>query len=95
MAGHRWLTPAILATQEAGNRRRMLQKSQSGQIVHKTLSQNNPAQKTGLAKRSQVAESLSSNPGNAKKKKEKESLGPLIVCSYFQVCSFQMLLLVE
>jgi hypothetical protein len=36
-AGHRWLTPVILATQEAENRR-ITVGSQPGQIVHETLS---------------------------------------------------------
>jgi hypothetical protein len=38
LAGHHWLTPGILATQEAEIRRMVVQ-SQPGQIVHKTLSQ--------------------------------------------------------
>jgi hypothetical protein len=36
-----WLTPVILAIQEAEIRRIMVQ-SQPGQMVHKTLSQKNP-----------------------------------------------------
>jgi hypothetical protein len=39
-----WLTPVILATQEAEIRRIVIQ-SQSRQIVHKTLSRKNPSQK--------------------------------------------------
>jgi hypothetical protein len=38
IAGHRWLTPVILATQEAEIRRITVQ-SQLGQIVWETLSQ--------------------------------------------------------
>jgi hypothetical protein len=37
IAGHQWLMPTILATEEAEIRRIMVQ-SQSGQIVHETLS---------------------------------------------------------
>jgi hypothetical protein len=37
MAGHQWLTPVILASQEAEIRKIPVQ-SQPGQIVHKTLS---------------------------------------------------------
>jgi hypothetical protein len=42
--GGRWLTPVILATQEAAIRRIMVQ-SQPRQIVHETLYQKNPSQK--------------------------------------------------
>jgi hypothetical protein len=43
-AGHQWLKPIILATQEAEMRRITVQ-SQPGQTVHETLSQKNPLQK--------------------------------------------------
>jgi hypothetical protein len=47
MAGtNQWLTPAILATQEAEIRRITVQ-SQLGQTVHKTISRKNPSQKKG------------------------------------------------
>jgi hypothetical protein len=45
-AGHQWLMPVILATQDAEIRRITFQ-IQPGQIVHKTLSQKNPSQKKG------------------------------------------------
>jgi hypothetical protein len=41
--GHLWLTPVILATQEAESRRTVVQ-SQSAHIVPKTLSRKNPSQ---------------------------------------------------
>jgi hypothetical protein len=43
-AGHQWLIPIILATQEAEIRRIMVQ-SQSGKMAHETLSRKNPSQK--------------------------------------------------
>jgi hypothetical protein len=43
-AGHWWLTPIILTTQEAEIRRILVQ-SQPGQIVHETLSRKNLSQK--------------------------------------------------
>jgi hypothetical protein len=43
-ARHLWLTPVILATQEAEIRRIKIQ-SRPGQTVRETLSQKNPSQK--------------------------------------------------
>jgi hypothetical protein len=45
-AGHWWLIPIILATQEA-EIRRITVGSQPGEIIHKTLSRKNPSQKNG------------------------------------------------
>jgi hypothetical protein len=44
MAWHLWLTPVILATQEAEIRRITVQ-SQAGQIVHETLPRKSPHKK--------------------------------------------------
>jgi hypothetical protein len=64
-ACHWWLTPVILATQEAEIKVR----SQSGQIVRETLSQKNLLQKRagGLAQ----SVGLEFNPWCQKKKKKK------------------------
>jgi hypothetical protein len=43
---HQWLTPVILATQEAEIRRIEVH-SQPRQMVYETLSQKNPSQKKG------------------------------------------------
>jgi hypothetical protein len=64
-AGPRWLTPAILATQEAEIRKIVVQ-SQSGQIVHKTLSRKT-LHKKGLVEWLEV-KALSSSPSTKKKK---------------------------
>jgi hypothetical protein len=45
LARRQWLTPVIIATQEADIRRKAVQ-SQPRQIVHKTLSQKNPITKS-------------------------------------------------
>jgi hypothetical protein len=47
IAGHWWLTPVILATQEA-EIRRISVRSQPGQIAIETLSQNKSVTKKGL-----------------------------------------------
>jgi hypothetical protein len=47
IAGRRWLTPVILATQEA-EIRRLTVRSQPGQIVHETLARKNKITKKGL-----------------------------------------------
>jgi hypothetical protein len=44
LAGHRWLIPVILATQEA-EIRGIAVRSQPRHIIHETLSQKNPLQK--------------------------------------------------
>jgi hypothetical protein len=50
-ARYQWLMPIILATQEA-EIRRLVVRSQAGQIVHENLSKKNPSQKRtgGVAK---------------------------------------------
>jgi hypothetical protein len=48
-----WLTPVILATQEAEIRRFVVQ-SQPRQIIHETLSQRNPHTQKGLVEWLQV-----------------------------------------
>jgi hypothetical protein len=69
LAGCRWLTPVILATQKAEIRRMEIQ-GQSGQIVHETLSRKNLSQKrTGRVVQGVGPES---NPQYRKKKKKKK-----------------------
>jgi hypothetical protein len=65
---HRWLTPVILATQEAEIRRIMVP-SQPREIVLQTLSgKKNPSPKKGLVEWLKV-QALNTNPRTAKKKK--------------------------
>jgi hypothetical protein len=67
-AGRRWLTPVILATQEA-EIRRIEFRSQPGQIVHETLSRKKKkSQKVGLVEWFKV-KALNSSPRTARKKK--------------------------
>jgi hypothetical protein len=63
-AGLWWLTPVILARQEAEIRRIMVW-SQPGKIVHKTLSQKKNFHQKGLVDWLEV-QALSSNPCTAK-----------------------------
>jgi hypothetical protein len=64
-----WLTPVILATQEAEIRRIMIQ-SQPRQIVRETLSRKNSSHKKKKKRAGGVAQglALSSNPSTKKKK---------------------------
>jgi hypothetical protein len=64
--GHQWLTPVILATQEA-EIRRMAIRSQPGQILRKTLSGKKLITKKGLVEWFKLW-ALSSSPSTAKKK---------------------------
>jgi hypothetical protein len=63
VAGRQWLTPVILATQEA-EIRRIKVRSQQGQTVQETLSEKNQ-KKTRLVEWLKV-KPLSSNPSTAK-----------------------------
>jgi hypothetical protein len=66
-AGHLWLTPVILATQETEVRRTAV-RSQSRQIVQETIFQKNPSQK----RTSGVAQGVGSEfkPQNHKTKRK-------------------------
>jgi hypothetical protein len=66
-AGHQWLTPVILATQEA-EIRRIAVRSQPGQIVHKTLFPKT-LHKKGLVEWLKV-KVLTSSPSTGKKRQK-------------------------
>jgi hypothetical protein len=70
IAGHQWLTPIILATQEAEIRRITVQ-NHPGQIVQETLSQKKPSQKRagGVAQ----GEGPESKPQYCKKTNKKKT----------------------
>jgi hypothetical protein len=65
VAGHKWLTPVILATQEEEIRRTATQ-SQLGQIVYRILSRKHPSQKMGWWSGSRCRPCISS-PSTTKK----------------------------
>jgi hypothetical protein len=66
----KWLTPIILATQEAEIKKVSVQ-SQSGQTVQKTLSRKTLSQKIGLVEWLKL-KALSSSPSTTKKEKKRE-----------------------
>jgi hypothetical protein len=70
LAGHQWLMPIILATQETEIKRIMV-RSQPRQIVHKPLSRKYPSQK-GLAEWLKV-KALISSPRTANKQTNKQT----------------------
>jgi hypothetical protein len=67
---HLWLTPAILATQEA-EVRRITVRSQPGQIVQETLSRKTLSQKIGLVEWLKV-KALSSSLSTTERERERE-----------------------
>jgi hypothetical protein len=69
LAGHRWLTPVILATQEADIRRIVVQ-SQPRQTVQETLSWKNTSQKRAGGVAQSVG--LEFKPKYLQKKKKRE-----------------------
>jgi hypothetical protein len=79
IARHQWLTPVILAIQEA-EIRKITVRSQPWQIVQETLSQKKKKKKKTFTKQGLVAQGwwlkvnvLSSNLNTTKKEKEKEN----------------------
>jgi hypothetical protein len=70
-ARSRWLTPVILATQEAEIRRIVIE-AKPGKIVHKTVTRKKKIHRKGLVEWLKV-QALSSNPSTAKKKQTKKN----------------------
>jgi hypothetical protein len=66
-AGHQWLMPVILATEEA-EIRRISARSQPWQIVHKILSRKYPSQKSAGGVAQDVGPEFKIQYGKKKKK---------------------------
>jgi hypothetical protein len=74
---HRWLTPVILATQEA-EIRRITVRSQPGKIVHKILAPKYPSQKRAGAVVQGEDPEFKTSTAKKKKKKKKEKKSVLL-----------------